>query len=457
MDVQTYIAEQRHYFERGLTYPIEFRKKMLEQLKEAIQQREEHILEALQKDLGKSAFESYVTEIGFVLASIDYTIKHLDEWLEVETVKTPLYLQKATSSIVRDPYGVVLIIGPFNYPFQLVMEPLIGSIAGGNTTIVKPSEQAPETAKVVEHLLESIYPLQYVRVVQGAVKETDALIHADFDKIFFTGSQKVGKIVMKAAAERLVPVTLELGGKSPVIVDETAKIDIAAERIIWGKFTNVGQTCVAPDYVLVHESKAEALAKALEKVLVRFYGKDPQKSEDYGRIAQPHHWERLVSLLRETKGELFVGGAVDLEDLYIAPTIVTNVTQNDALMRDELFGPILPILTYETLEEAVHLISLREKPLAAYMFSEDERAIRYFTTYTQFGGGCINDTLSHVGNIHLPFGGVGPSGMGRYHGYANIETFTHAKSMMRKSTTIAPKIAYPPYKGKLPLVRSVLK
>lgn len=455
--IKDYIFEQRHYFERGFTQSIAFRKEMLMTLKEVIQEHEHEIVDALQQDLGKHAFESYVTEIGFVLSSITNTIQQLEDWIEKRECKTPLYLQPAKSYTVRDAYGVVLIIGPFNYPFQLVMEPLIGSIAGGNCTIVKPSEHTPATAAVVEKILERAFPLQYVRVVQGAIKETQALLANSFDKIFFTGSQKVGKIVMKAAAEHLTPVTLELGGKSPAIVDPTAKIKTAAERIAWGKFVNNGQTCVAPDYVLVHHSKKGQLIKELIAAIERFYGKNAYESEDYGRIAQHSHWNRLVGLLDAMKEEIVYGGYANYDEKFIAPTLLDRVTLDSKIMEEEIFGPILPIVTFETLEEAIHIVSQFDKPLAAYFFSESEEAIDYFTTYLQFGGGCINDTLAHVGNVHLPFGGVGPSGIGNYHGKASIEAFTHEKAMMRKSTTLSPTIAYPPYKGKLSLVKKVMK
>lgn len=455
--MKRFVELQRHYYERGVTRPLDFRKEQLQRLYDAIVAHEQEIIDALQTDLGKPAFESYTTEIGYVLSSITTVMKSLDDWAATESVKTPLHLQPAKSYIVHDPYGVVLIIAPFNYPFQLVMEPLIGSIAGGNCTIVKPSEHASATAKVVEEMLEQLFPLQYVRVVQGAKEETDALLRAPFNKVFFTGSERVGKIVMKRCAEQLIPVTLELGGKSPAVVDPTANLEKAAERIVWGKFTNNGQTCVAPDYVLVHESVKEPLMKLLIETIERFYGEYPFESEDYGRIIHEEHFDRLAALLAEVKRDVVHGGFRNRTERFIAPTVIDEPDVTSRVMNEEIFGPLLPIIPYEELPEAVAFIDRHPTPLAAYFFSENERAIRYFETYASFGGGCINDTLAHVGNVHLPFGGVGTSGIGAYHGRASFETFTHAKSMMRKSTKLGSKMAYPPYDGKLSLVRSILK
>ena len=418
---------------------------------------EDNIHEALKKDLGKSPFEAYVTEVGFVLSSISLMIKYLREWMEPEPVKTPAHLQPAKSFIVREPYGSVLIIGPFNYPFQLIMDPLVGAIAAGNCAVVKPSEATVHTAKIVKAILTEVFPQDFVQVVEGGIEETNALIHAPFDYIFFTGSAAVGKIVMKAAAERLTPVTLELGGKSPTIVDQTANIERAAERIVWGKFVNNGQTCVAPDYVLVHETVKDKLLKEIIKCVTAFYGEDSSKSEDYGRVVNMKHFERLSKLIDKEKKHIVFGGKFDRHELYMSPTILDGVGWDNPSMEEEIFGPILPILTYQNLGEAIDRIRQMPKPLAAYLFSENEQAQEYFLGNLSFGGGCINDTVSHVGNIHLPFGGVGASGMNAYHGKASFDLFTHSKSILKKSTRIPMRIGYPPYGNKLTLVKPLLR
>lgn len=456
-DVESMIATQRAFYFTGATRNAAFRKDMLLKLKNAILANEEAINEALHKDLRKSSFESYLTEIGFVLSSISQMIKNIDEWMEPETVKTPVHLQPAKSMVIREPYGSVLIIGPFNYPFQLVMEPLIGAMAGGNCAIVKPSEISVHTAQIVKKILTETFPPDYIRVVEGEREETSTLIHASFDYVFFTGSVAVGKVVMKAAAERLTPITLELGGKSPALVDQTAAIQKAAERIIWGKFVNNGQTCVAPDYVLVHRSVKEQLVKAMIRTIRTFYGKDASKSPDYGRIVSERHFQRLTNILEKDRTHVAYGGRMEREDLYIEPTLLEEVSWTSATMEEEIFGPILPILTYDNLGEVVHQIRQLPKPLAAYMFTENEQAAAYFTDNIPFGGGCINDTIAHVGNSNLPFGGVGSSGVGSYHGKASFDTFTHAKAMMKKSTTIPMKLAYPPYGNKLKLIKPLIR
>lgn len=456
-DVEMMIQEQREFFYSGQTNNLEFRKKQLKNLRNAIKKYEKEILDALYLDLGKSEFEAYSNEVGFVLDSIQLMLKSIDEWAKPVEVKTPLHFQPAKSFIVREPYGVVLIIGPYNYPFQLVMEPLIGAIIGGNTAIVKPSEASVHTAQIIKKIIEETFEPCYVRAVEGEKEEVNALIHAPFDYIFFTGSVSVGKIVMRAAAERLTPITLELGGKSPVIVDESANLDVAAKRIAWGKFNNVGQTCVAPDYVLVHSSVYEKFIKKLKKTIVRFYGKDPQTSKDYGRIINERHFDRLARLLQAEKENITFGGKTDRKDLYIEPTIIENVGWNHPIMEDEIFGPLLPVMKYEDLKMAISQIRKLPKPLAAYLFSENEKHIKMFLQELPFGGGCINDTIIHVANPHLPFGGVGPSGINSYHGKASFETFTHAKSIMKRSSKFANNLLYPPYKQKVKLVRKVLK
>ncbi|WP_019413317.1 aldehyde dehydrogenase [Paenisporosarcina sp. TG20] len=456
-DVENMIQEQHDFYYTGATKSIEFRMQQLHKLKKAIQQHEPEILLALYKDLRKSEFEAYATEVGFVLDSIGFMSKHLDEWMKPESVKTPLHLQPAKSFIVREPYGSALIIGPFNYPFQLVMEPLIGAIIGGNCAIVKPSESAVHTAAVIRKVIESTFSPNYIRVVEGEREETTALIHAPFDTIFFTGSVAVGKIVMKAAAERLTPVTLELGGKSPAIIDHTANLEIAAKRIVWGKFVNAGQTCVAPDYLLVQDKVKEQFIKLLKQTIKDFYGKDAQNSPDYGRIINNKQFNRLKQLINQEGQHIVAGGNLDENDSYIEPTLLDGISWNSPSMEDEIFGPILPILTYESLETAIQQVRKLPKPLAAYLFSENDNAIQYFLEELPFGGGCINDTVSHVGSSHMPFGGVGSSGMNGYHGKYSFEAFTHAKSILKKSTKISVNIAFPPYKNKVKLVKSLLR
>ncbi|KGR73708.1 aldehyde dehydrogenase [Ureibacillus sinduriensis] len=456
-DVEKMIEEQKNFFLTGYTKNLEFRKKQLLKLKNKIKQYEKEILKALNLDLGKSEFEAYSNEIGIVLDSINHFIKNIDEWSKPVHVKTPIHFQPAKSFIIREPYGVVLIIGPFNYPFQLVMEPLIGAIIGGNTAIVKPSETTAHTTEIIKKILEETFDTSYIRVVEGEKEEVTHLIHASFDYIFFTGSVAVGKVIMRAAAERLTPITLELGGKSPAIVDQTANLDVAAKRIVWGKFNNTGQTCVAPDYLLVHSSIYDEFIKKLQNTIVQFYGEDAQFSDDYGRIVSNRHFTRLQKLLEAENANITFGGKLDAEKLYIEPTILENVDWSSPIMEDEIFGPILPIMKYDNLKYTILQIQKLPKPLAAYFFSEHEKAIDYFLEELPFGGGCINDTVTHVANPYLPFGGVGPSGVNAYHGKASFENFTHPKSIMKRSSKMANNLLFPPYKQKLKLVRTMLK
>ena len=456
-DVEQMIDTQRAFYFTGATKDIEFRKQQLVVLKENIKKYEHHVIEALALDLRKSEFEAFSNEIGIVYDSISHFLKNIDSWMKPQSIKTPIHFQPAKSYIVREPYGVTLIIGPFNYPFQLVMEPLIGAIIGGNTAIVKPSESAVHTAVIVKKIIEETFPANYVHVVEGEKEEVSALIHAPFDYIFFTGSVAVGKIVAKAAAERLTPIALELGGKSPVIVDQTANLEIAAKRIAWGKFNNTGQTCVAPDYVLVHESVAKKFSKLMKKTIREFFGPDAQQSPDYGRIINDRQFDRLKDILDREREFITFGGVSEREDLYMEPTILENVSWSSPSMEDELFGPILPILTYKELPKAIHEIRQLPKPLSAYLFSENDKAVAYFLQELPFGGGCINDVITHVGNGYLPFGGVGPSGVKSYHGKASFENFTHAKSIMQRSNKLEMGLLFPPYKQKVKLVRSIMK
>lgn len=413
--------------------------------------------EALYTDLGKNKVEAYATEIGITLKSIKNARKELKNWTKTKNVDTPLYLFPTKSYIKKEPYGTVLIIAPFNYPFQLVFEPLIGAIAAGNTAIIKPSELTPNVARVIKRLINETFDANYIEVIEGGIEETQTLIHLPFDYVFFTGSENVGKIVYQAASENLVPVTLEMGGKSPVIVDETANIKVASERICFGKFTNAGQTCVAPDYILVHESVKDDLITALSKTLREFYGQNIQQSPDYGRIVNLKHYHRLTSLLNSEQMNIVFGGHSDEDERYIEPTLLDHVTSDSAIMQEEIFGPILPILTYQSLDEAIAFIHQRPKPLSLYLFSEDENATQRVINELSFGGGAINDTLMHLANPKLPFGGVGASGMGRYHGKYSFDTFTHEKSYIFKSTRLESGVHLPPYKGKFKYIKAFFK
>ncbi|HDE3211580.1 TPA: aldehyde dehydrogenase, partial [Staphylococcus aureus] len=444
------IIEQKFYdskafFNTQQTKDISFRKEQLKKLSKAIKSYESDILEALYTDLGKNKVEAYATEIGITLKSIKNARKELKNWTKTKNVDTPLYLFPTKSYIKKEPYGTVLIIAPFNYPFQLVFEPLIGAIAAGNTAIIKPSELTPNVARVIKRLINETFDANYIEVIEGGIEETQTLIHLPFDYVFFTGSENVGKIVYQAASENLVPVTLEMGGKSPVIVDETANIKVASERICFGKFTNAGQTCVAPDYILVHESVKDDLITALSKTLREFYGQNIQQSPDYGRIVNLKHYHRLTSLLNSEQMNIVFGGHSDEDERYIEPTLLDHVTSDSAIMQEEIFGPILPILTYQSLDEAIAFIHQRPKPLSLYLFSEDENATQRVINELSFGGGAINDTLMHLANPKLPFGGVGASGMGRYHGKYSFDTFTHEKSYIFKSTRLESGVHLPPY------------
>ncbi|ENJ34549.1 aldehyde dehydrogenase [Staphylococcus aureus M0239] len=456
------IIEQKFYdskafFNTQQTKDISFRKEQLKKLSKAIKSYESDILEALYTDLGKNKVEAYATEIGITLKSIKNARKELKNWTKTKNVDTPLYLFPTKSYIKKEPYGTVLIIAPFNYPFQLVFEPLIGAIAAGNTAIIKPSELTPNVARVIKRLINETFDANYIEVIEEGIEETQTLIHLPFDYVFFTGSENVGKIVYQAASENLVPVTLELGGKSPVIVDETANIKVASERICFGKFTNAGQTCVAPDYILVHESVKDDLITALSKTLREFYGQNIQQSPDYGRIVNLKHYHRLTSLLNSAQMNIVFGGHSDEDERYIEPTLLDHVTNDSAIMQEEIFGPILPILTYQSLDEAIAFIHQRPKPLSLYLFSEDENATQRVINELSFGGGAINDTLMHLANPKLPFGGVGASGMGRYHGKYSFDTFTHEKSYIFKSTRLESGVHLPPYKGKFKYIKAFFK
>jgi aldehyde dehydrogenase (NAD+) len=451
------LTEHRQFFDSGVTKDPAYRITQLQKLRDAIRRYESRITGALQQDLRKSEFEAYATEIGFTLDSIGYMMKHLKRWTKPVKVKSPLHMFPSKSLIISEPYGTVLIIGPFNYPFQLLIEPLIGAIAAGNCAVLKPSESTPAVSAVIEAMIKEIFEPGYIRVVQGEKEITKQLIHAKFDYIFFTGSVPVGKIVMEAAAKQLVPVTLELGGKSPVIVDKSANLETAAKRIVWGKLINVGQTCIAPDYLLVHSEVAAKLIGLMKHYITAFYGQDARNNPDYGRIVNERQLRRIAGMIDKDRAKIIAGGTVEPEDLYIEPTLLYPAAWSDAAMEDEIFGPVLPILEFSRLEEAILSINEHPKPLALYLFTEDKQVEQQVLGSVSFGGGCVNDTISHVASTRLPFGGVGNSGIGGYHGKHSFDLFSHRKSIVKRSSKVDFGLVYPPYGNKIKLVRKVLK
>lgn len=454
IEIQTVLKAQRDFFASNATKDLGFRKQQLLKLRKMIADNEDAIVEALHKDLRKHEFEAYATEIGFVVVDIDKTLSKLKKWAKPRKVKTPPFHYVASSYVKPEPYGNALIIAPWNYPFQLLLAPLVGAIAAGNTAILKPSEYAMHTANLMADLLNKTFDSQYIKVIEGAVEETQLLLKEKFDFIFFTGSTKVGKIIYKAAAEHLTPVTLELGGKSPCIVDTDTHLDFTAKRILWGKFVNVGQTCIAPDYLLVDRKIKDALVEKMKFYMTKFFGENPQESDSLGRIINDLHFDRLEGYLKD--GDIVVGGQTDKGERYIAPTILDNVSLDSPVMQDEIFGPILPIIEYGNLREAIDLIKSRPKPLALYMFSKNNKKIDRVLAETSAGGVTINDTLMHIANGSLPFGGVGESGIGGYHGQHSFDLFSHLKAVLHRSFLVEEPIRYAPYKIKRSLLKKLM-
>ena len=446
MDIQALISAQRAHFQTGATLPLSSRREALHALGQAIRLHERDIAAALAADLNKSPAESYMCEIGMTLSELRYVERHLNRWARDRSVPTPLSQFHAKSFTVCDPYGVVLIMSPWNYPFLLTLEPLIGAIAAGNCCIVKPSAYSPATSALIQRLLSECFPPEYVAVVEGGRAENQALLEQKFDYIFFTGSVAVGKEVMAKASVHLTPVTLELGGKSPCVVDRSAKVDLAAKRLVFGKLLNCGQTCVAPDYVLIDKEIKDDFLAALKKWMSAMYGSDPLDNQGYVRMINRKHFDRVMGLIDPAK--VIYGGQGDPETLKIQPTILDHVSPDDPVMQEEIFGPVLPILTYDSLDEAVDFINSRPHPLALYLFSEDKSVQERFLHRVPFGGGCINDTIIHLASSRLSFGGVGDSGMGSYHGKKSFETFSHRKSIVKKSTWLDLPIRYAPYSPK---------
>jgi aldehyde dehydrogenase (NAD+) len=441
MDLEKLIKDMRDYHKTNETLSYAFRIEQLKKLKQAIHTYQDDILEALKKDLNKSRFEGFLTEVGIAILEIKDAIKHLKRWMKVKRVKTPLTLFKAKSYLYPEPYGVVLIMSPWNYPFQLAIAPLIGAIASGNVSVLKLSPDAKHTSEVTKKMIESIFKPEYVSVLTGGLEESQEVIKQRFDYIFFTGSTHVGRIVMQAASKHLTPVTLELGGKSPCIIDETADLDKAAKRIAFGKFVNAGQTCIAPDYIYVQEHIKDAFVKAMKKWIHAFFQEHPIQKDDYPQIINHKHYQRLISLMDKEK--VIHGGRYDQQK--IEPTLLDNITRKDPIMQEEIFGPLLPILTFKDINEVILDLKQQEKPLALYMFSKDKTNLKNVLNSLSFGGATINDTLMHVASGYLPFGGVGESGMGSYHGKKSFDTFSHEKSVLFRSNLIDLDFRYHPY------------
>ncbi len=449
------LERQSAYFASGATLDRGFRIRQLEKLSHAVRKFEDRILAALHEDLRKSKVEAYGTEVGFVHAELRHTRKHLAKWMRGRSWFSPLVVGPSRSHIHHSPLGRTLIIAPWNYPFQLAIAPLVGAIAAGNVAVIKPSELAPATSSVLAELVTETFEDRFVALVEGDIAASQALLARRWDHLFFTGSTQVGRIVARAGAEHLCRVTLELGGKSPAVVMPSADLDVAARRLVWGKFTNAGQTCIAPDYLLVHSSIHDTLLDRMRGAIRSFYGSDPRQSPDFGRIINSRHLQRLHRLIDPER--VAVGGDIDESDRYLAPTIMTDVTIDDAVMADEIFGPVLPVMRIDSLDEAFGIIAQRPNPLAAYLFTKDDDEDRRFVEEVQFGGGCINNTLMHLGDPDLPFGGIGPSGMGAYHGEASFEVFSHRKSVLRTGTFLDPSVKYPPYNdNKLSIFKKLL-
>lgn len=455
VNISEMVARQREYYQSGRTYGASERRTYLKALLDAIKRYEPKIIEALRHDLNKGEFEAYTTEIGILYEEIRFSMKRIGRWMRPKRVKTSRIHLGAKSWMVPEPYGTVLIVAPWNYPFQLAISPLIGAIAAGNTAILKPSELTPHVSALLAQLIGETFAPEHISVIEGGVETSTELLQQKFDYIFFTGSVAVGKVVMEAAAKQLIPVTLELGGKSPCIVHHDANIELAAKRIAFGKFTNVGQTCVAPDYLFVHTSVKDKLLAALRQTIEAFYGGEPLHHPDYGRIVSRRHFERLVEFLHD--GTIVTGGQTDAEKLQIAPTILEGVQWESAVMQEEIFGPVLPVLTYDTIEEVITAVNARPKPLALYLFTRDSNVEGQIVKRISYGGGCINDTLMHVASPYLPFGGVGESGVGSYHGKSSFDAFTHYKSILKQTNLFDFSFRYPSSKIGLSLIRKLLK
>ncbi|MCD2493073.1 aldehyde dehydrogenase [Lacrimispora sp. NSJ-141] len=456
MEIQKIVEKQRDYFATGATRPVAFRLNALERLQEEIKRREPQIHAALKKDLNKSGFESYMTETGMTLAELSYLRKHLKSFCRPKMKLSPLAQFHSRSFTVSEPYGSALVMSPWNYPFMLCLEPLAGALAAGNCCVLKPSAYAPATSAAIRELIKAVFPPEYVAVVEGGRAENTALLEQRFDYIFFTGGVKVGKLVMEKASRNLTPVTLELGGKSPCIVEESADLKTAARRLAFGKYLNAGQTCVAPDYLLIQESVKEPFLTLLEKEIRSMFGERPLENPDYPKIVNEKHFNRLLGLMEGEK--LLTGGEYRRETLQIAPAVLDEAAADAPVMKEEIFGPLLPVLTFREIGEAEKFVQVREKPLACYIFTKKREVEKRLLSSLSFGGGCVNDTIIHLATSRMGFGGVGASGMGSYHGKKSFETFSHEKSIVKKYNWIDMPIRYQPYtKKKEKLLRLFLK
>lgn len=449
------IHKQRSFFHSGVTKDLDYRIDALRRLRRLLLEREGEAYTALRNDLRKPEFEAYGSEIGFVLNEIRTAVSRLHAWARPKRVRTPLVLFPATSMVIPEPYGVVLIISPWNYPLMLALSPLVGAVAAGNCAVVKPSEVSPHTSAFVSKLIRDSFPEEHVAAVEGGPETSRRLLRERFDFILYTGGSRIAHEVMKAAAVHLTPVALELCGKSPAIVDHDVDIKQAAKRIVWGKFFNAGQTCIAPDYVIAHVCIKDSLVTEMTRCITEFYGRNVSQSPDYGRIINLRHFNRLRSLMK--RGRVIAGGGSSKKDLFIEPTIIDGVSWTDPIMQEEIFGPLLPVLGFESFDQMVESIRNLPKPLSLYIFSKNRKRQKQVVNSISFGGGCINETLSHFANPRLPFGGIGESGTGQYHGKHSFDLFSHQKSIVKKPTWLDIPIRYPPYQGKLGLVKKILR
>jgi aldehyde dehydrogenase (NAD+) len=455
MDIPAIIQQHKEFFKTHQTKDLEFRKSSLKRLRQEIAKRDKEIIDALYEDFRKPEFESVLSETAIVINEIDLVLKRMSSWAKPQSVKPVLLTFPSSSRIYKEPYGTVLIIAPWNYPFQLVFSPLIGAVAAGNTVVIKPSEFTPHTNKVITGIISDVFDKQHVCVVEGDAGIAEKLLRERWDYIFFTGSVGIGMIVAKAAAENLTPTTLELGGKNPCIIDKTANIKLAARRIVWGKFINCGQTCIAPDYILIHESVKDDFIVHCKNEIVHAYGNDPQQSADYPRIINERNFDRLQKMIRNEK--LLMGGETDREDLYISPTLIEDPAMDSDVMQGEIFGPILPVISFNDEKETEKIISAYEKPLSLYVFSKNKSFTKKMIRKHSFGGGTINDTAVHFANHRLPFGGVGFSGVGAYHGRHSFDTFSHRKGITKRYNWLDIPVRYAPYHGKLKLLKFFMK
>ena len=453
-DIKDVLEKQKAFYATGKTRDVGFRIAQLAKLKAQLTKREPELFAALRADFNKSAFESYTSEIALVKSGITQFERKLRRWSKDKPVPRTLATFHAKGRIRHEPFGQTLIMSPWNYPVQLTLGPLIGAIAAGNTAVVKPSRYVPNTVRVMKEMLQSIYDEAYVAIFEGGREANQALLAERFDFIFFTGGTTVGKIVMHAAAEHLTPLVLELGGKSPAIVDASADIEMAAKSICWGKYTNAGQTCIAPDFVVAHSDVKDEFIAALKKNMNAFYGADPKASSDFARIITQRHFDKVSSLIDDDKA--VIGGQIDKDERYVAPTVLDDVSWNDAIMAQEIFGPILPVISYDDTQDMIRKVSAMQTPLAFYIFSQDQKLTREYLERIASGDAVINDTLIHFANHHLPFGGKGSSGMGAYHGRQSFETFSHKRSVVKRSGKIDNPLRYPPYKSKLDFIKKIM-